>query len=110
THAGHVDAVDEVDVLEARGAADRDVAAAVDEGARRPLDDVAVGQPQRDVVHEVPIEFGADASAADVDGGRLAGDEVGLLGGGGRGRAGDLGVHADHPLGGHDDARLLDLG
>ena len=53
-------------------------------------------------------KFGADARAADVDGRRLAGDDVGLL----RLRldgARDLGVDAHHLVGGDDDAALLDL-
>ncbi len=54
------------------------------------------------------VELGAHAGAADVDRRRLAGDEVGLLGGRGR-RGGDLGVDADHPVGRDDDAGLLDL-
>ena len=106
--AGHVEAVDEVDVLEAGRAADGDVAAAVDERAGRSLDDVAVGPPERNVVHELLVEVGLDAGAADVDRRSLGGDDVGLLGGG-RGGAGDLGVHPDRLFGGDDDAGLLHL-
>src|SRR5678816_4140403 len=78
--AGDVDAVDDVDVFQAGRAADRDVAAGIDERAGRALDDVAVGPVERDVLGELRVELRADARAADVDDRRPARDDVLLLG------------------------------
>ena len=107
--ARDVQAVDDVDVLEARRAADRDVAAAVDEGAGRLVDDGPVVRVDRHVEDEVLVERRGDARGADVDRGRLARDDVGLLRGGLR-LARDLGVHAHGLLGQDAHALLLDLG
>src|SRR6185369_12064715 len=101
--AGDVHAVDHVDVLEAGGAADGDVARRIDERAGRLLDHVAVGLAVRQVADVVAVEGGAHARAPHVDGGRLAGDDVHLLRGGAHG-GGDLGVHAHRLLGGDDHA------